>query len=237
MSRVQLALNVNDIDEAVESYPSPEPRPTKRQPGYRQLRHRRSAAEAGSDGGPQCPGSRSQRCAQPPRRRSRDAGRGGSGNRAPEWHRARDHGRRADDLLLRRPGQGLGRRPRRRDMGGLHGARQHAPAGPGGSPATMVQCCTTDAEALPEGGDHQLPCSPARLRVTSQIGEDWVRDTVLYSACSQSSLQKRLPRRCIGRYRFWHRRAESPRRRATSGPVRSSSRTPRGRRRASSPSS
>ncbi len=47
--RVQLALNVSDVDAAVQFYAMlfgvP---PTKRRPGYAQLRHHDAAAEAGA---------------------------------------------------------------------------------------------------------------------------------------------------------------------------------------------
>ena len=53
MSRVQLALNVDDLDEAVAFYSKLfSAEPAKRKAGLRQLRHRRAAAEAGAAGEP-----------------------------------------------------------------------------------------------------------------------------------------------------------------------------------------
>ena len=53
MSRVQLALNVSDLDEAVAFYSKLfATEPAKVRPGLRQLRHRRAAAEAGAHRGP-----------------------------------------------------------------------------------------------------------------------------------------------------------------------------------------
>ena len=121
MSRVQLALNVSDIDEAVEFYTKLfGAEPAKRRPGYANFA-----------------------IADPPLKLvlvedtgARGIGVAGAlnhlgvevettdevavGNRPSERHGNRDRGPRADDLLLRRSGQGLGERPRRRSMGGLH---------------------------------------------------------------------------------------------------------------------
>ncbi len=54
MSRVQLALNVNDIDEAVSFYTKLfGTGPAKRRPRVRELRHPRAAAQARPAGEPQ----------------------------------------------------------------------------------------------------------------------------------------------------------------------------------------
>ena len=78
MSRVQLALNVADLDEAVASTrSSSRHRHGKVPPGLRQLRDRRTAAEARAHRR-----RRRARHAEPPRRRGRRHRRGRSGPRA-----------------------------------------------------------------------------------------------------------------------------------------------------------
>ena len=125
MSRVQLALRVADL-EAADRLLLP---PVRHQPGQapprlRQLRHRRAAAEAGPARGR----GRARRPAwttSASRSRTTDLVAAatdrlaGAGTRHP--------GRGQHHLLLRRPGQGLGHRPRRRAVGGLHRHRRRAP--------------------------------------------------------------------------------------------------------------
>ena len=84
MSRVQLALNVADLDEAVEFYTKLfGTAPAKIRDGLRQLRHRRAAAEAGAHRGAGEPAARSTTSASrsspptrspPPRPRCRPTG-------------------------------------------------------------------------------------------------------------------------------------------------------------------
>ena len=65
MSRVQLALNVDDIEEAVAFYSRLfDAEPAKRRPGYANFAARRAGAQAGADRE-----RRAGRLAQPPRRR------------------------------------------------------------------------------------------------------------------------------------------------------------------------
>ena len=121
MSRVQLALNVSDIDEAVEFYSKLfGTEPAKRQPGYANFA-----------------------IADPPLKLvlMEDADARGTGSTGALNHLgvevetpdevAAATGRLSDDGLdteveeqttccYRRPGQGLGERPRRRSLGGLH---------------------------------------------------------------------------------------------------------------------
>ena len=113
MSRVQLALNVDDLDEAITFYSKLfNTAPAKVQAGLRQLRDRRAAAEAGAAGEP-----RQGRHHQPPRRRGRvqrhRARRDRPAHRRGPVHRRGDR----HDLLLRHPGQGLGHRPGRARSG------------------------------------------------------------------------------------------------------------------------
>ena len=71
-SRLQLALNVTDIDAATAFYRDLfGVEPAKQRPGLRQLRDRRPAAEAGAVREP-----RRHVAAQPPRRRGRHDRRG-----------------------------------------------------------------------------------------------------------------------------------------------------------------
>jgi hypothetical protein len=70
MSRVQLALNVTDVDAAVDFYSKLFATPVQAQARLRQLRDRRAAPQAGAHRG------RRGRHAQPPRRRDRDRSRG-----------------------------------------------------------------------------------------------------------------------------------------------------------------
>ena len=67
MSRVQLAINVADLDEAVASTRSSSRHRPEGAPGLRELRHRRTAAEARAHRRRRC-----ARNAEPPRRRGRD---------------------------------------------------------------------------------------------------------------------------------------------------------------------
>ena len=120
MSRVQLALNVSDLEKAVGFYSKLfDAEPAKRRPGVRELRHRRAARSSWSS---------SRATAQPgtlnhlgvevesPTRWRGDGSPGGRG------HGHRDRGR--GGLLLRGAGQGVGRRPRRGAVGDLHRARR-----------------------------------------------------------------------------------------------------------------
>ena len=125
MSRVQLALNVSDIDEAVEFYSKLfGTEPAKRQPGYANfaiadpplklvLMEDHTARGHGTVGALNHLGVEVE---------TTDEVTAATGRLSDDG--ARDRGRGADDLLLRRPGQGLGQRPRRRAVGGLHRPRR-----------------------------------------------------------------------------------------------------------------
>ena len=105
MSRVQLALNVDDLDDAIAFYSKLfGTEPAKRPARLRQLRHRRPAPEAGPDREPR-PG----RLAQPPRRRGRRHRRRRRRAGPPRRRRARLRRRARHHLLLRQAGQVLGR--------------------------------------------------------------------------------------------------------------------------------
>ena len=137
MSRVQLALNVSDIDEAVDVLlQALRDRAGQAPAGLRQLRHRRPAAQARLDGGPHAHGAMGSVGAlnhlgvEVETTDEVTAATGRLSDAGP-----RDRGRGADDLLLRRPGQGLGERPRRCALGGLHRARR-CPGRERASPAT-----------------------------------------------------------------------------------------------------
>ena len=89
MSRVQLALNVSDIDEAVEFYTKLfGTEPAKRQPGYANFAIADPPLKLVLMEDASARGQRSGRGAEPPRRRGRDDRRGGSGNWTPERRRA-----------------------------------------------------------------------------------------------------------------------------------------------------
>ena len=112
MSRVQLALNVSDLDEAIAFYSKLfGTEPAKLRPGLRQLRHRRSPAQAGADGGPEARGSGVAGALNHlgVEVGTTDEVSAATGRLSDDGTRHGDRG--ADDLLLRRPGQGVGERP------------------------------------------------------------------------------------------------------------------------------
>ena len=114
-------------------------------PGLRELRDRRAAAEARPHRGPRRAG-----LAQPPRRRGRDAPtRSPRAPGPPRRRRARDRDRGPGRVLLRRAGQGVGRRPGRRAVGDLHRARRRRDgagrAADASSPASDAMCCADGA--------------------------------------------------------------------------------------------
>ena len=147
MSRVQLALNVSDLDAAIAFYSKFfDTTPAKVRPGLRQLRDRRAAAEARAHRR-----ARRPRHVEPPRSRGRVDRR--SWRRPPPDSRRRaglrDRGRGL--VLLRGAGQGVGRRARRRAVGDLHRARRRRDA-PGRTPdrrarAPTRMCCATAPES------------------------------------------------------------------------------------------
>jgi catechol 2,3-dioxygenase-like lactoylglutathione lyase family enzyme len=113
VARVQLALNVSDLDAAVDFYSRLfATEPAKRYAGYAnfaiadpplKLVLIESPAARGNGGG------------------SDDSRRGASDQRSPLRCRHDDRRAGVDHLLLRRPGQGLGQRSGRRTLGVLHG--------------------------------------------------------------------------------------------------------------------
>ena len=114
MSRVQLALNVDDLDTAIAFYSKLFGTGRPGQARLRQLRRRRAAPETRAAGEPR-PG----RHAQPPRVEveSSEQVHGGS----PGWPvRAVHRGELSSTCWLRQAGQGVGHRSRRRAVGGHH---------------------------------------------------------------------------------------------------------------------
>ena len=112
MSRVQLALNVTDIDAAVEFYSKLfGAEPAKRRPGYANFAIAEPALklvliENASTARFWCGWG-----IEPPGRRSGDPRRGPGRHPAPDRRRPRPGCPGVDDLLLRRAGQGVGERP------------------------------------------------------------------------------------------------------------------------------
>ena len=124
MSRVQLALNVSDLEPAVDFYSKLfATEPAKRRPGYANFAIAEPPLKLVLIEGVGQPGSlnhlgvevesptRSAQPTSPPHRRGPGDGHRGRGG-----------------LLLRRAGQGLGRRPRRRALGDLHRPRRRGDA-------------------------------------------------------------------------------------------------------------
>ena len=122
--RLQLALNVADLDEAVEFYTKMfGVGPAKTKPGY---------ANFAIDQPPLklvlFEGAGRDRHDQPPRRRDRDRRRGDGRRGPPVGLRPRDHRRRRHRVLLRREDRDLGPRPRRHTLGVVRQARRHRAA-------------------------------------------------------------------------------------------------------------
>src|SRR5579875_427865 len=137
-------------------------------PRLRQLRPRRPSPQAGAHRGSQ-PGSR---LPEPPGGRGRL--RRGSGRRPgpPGRGRAAHHGGGADGLLLRRSGQGLDRRPRRRAVGDLHRPRRRRrPRREHGQRMLHVSDVATERPAPPVAGG---PDVPRRLRVVDRYLPVWI---------------------------------------------------------------
>ena len=121
MSRVQLALNVADIDEAVAFYSKLfATEPAKRRPGYANFAIAEPPLKLVLFENPGAAGT-----PQPPRRRGRDHRRGARRTSAASPATGCDAVEEAA-LLLRRAGQGVGRRARRRALGDLHRARRRS---------------------------------------------------------------------------------------------------------------
>ena len=142
MSRVQLALNVSDIDAAVEFYsklfgPS---RPSVG-PGYANFAIAEPPLKLVLIENPGR-ASRRGRGPEPSRRRSRDPRRGPRPPARLAGEGLDPDVQEATTCCYARAGQGLGQRPRRRPVGGLHRAgRRAAETGLGGDGT----CCARDA--------------------------------------------------------------------------------------------
>ena len=120
MSRVQLALNVSDLDEAIGFYSKLfGAEPAKVRPGYANFAIAEPPLEARAHRR-----RRPARLAEPSRRRGRLDRRGRRRANTPDRRGPVVRDRGPGRLLLRAPGQGLGRRARRRAVGDLHGARR-----------------------------------------------------------------------------------------------------------------
>ena len=141
MSRVQLALNVSDIDAAVDFYSKLfATEPAKRRPGYANFAIAEPPLKLVL-----IEGTGPARHPQPPGRRGGEHRRGGRRHR-PAAGRGPGHRHRGRGVvLLRPPGQGVGRRARRRAVGDLHrpGRRRDArrPAAARSSPGGRRLCC------------------------------------------------------------------------------------------------
>ena len=123
MSRVQLALNVSDIDAAVEFYSKLfGTEPAKRRPGYANFAIAEPPLklvliENPAGRGHGIAGALNHLGVEVETARAGPGSHRQADRRGPRPRRAGGH-----HLLLRRPGQGVGERPRRRSLGGLHRA-------------------------------------------------------------------------------------------------------------------
>ena len=121
MSRVQVALNVSDLNASVEFYSKFfGAEPAKVRPGYANFAIEEPALklvliEDGQDRGRGVAGALNHLGVEV---ETPEKVRGGHGQ--PGLVGARARGSRADHLLLRRSEQAVGRRPGRRPMGGVH---------------------------------------------------------------------------------------------------------------------
>ena len=156
MSRVQLALNVSDIEEAVEFYTKLfGTGPAKRQPGYANfaitepplklvLMEDTSGRGTGIVGALNHLGVEVE---------TTDEVAAATGRLSDDGDR--DRGPRADDLLLRRPGQGVGQRPRRRSLGVLHRPRRRL--GRDRHRRRRVVLCSRGSRQRPHRGGRMFP--------------------------------------------------------------------------------
>ena len=149
MSRVQLALRVADLEAAVDFYSRLfDAAPAKRRPGYANfaiaepplklvlLEGEPGEATRMDHLGVEVPPTDEVTAATT---RLADGGPG-------------DPGRGQHHLLLRRPGQGVGDRPGRRAVGGLHGHRRRPPR-PGGATELELSAVAGDGTCCREGSD------------------------------------------------------------------------------------
>ena len=162
VSRVQLALNVADLDAGRRLLHEALRRRAGEAPSrIRQLRRRRAAAQAGAHRGRRGPGQ-----PEPPRRR------GGDDRRRSPTRSARLA---AEGLATAvedevsccyaRAGQGLGRRSQRRAVGDLHGARRRrdgAGRAPHGRPrerCRVLRSAAPTSPARPPTPPHRPPAA------------------------------------------------------------------------------
>ena len=127
MARVQLALNVTDLDEAIDFYSKLfATSPAKVRPGYANFAIADPPLKLVLMEHPETRGSGVVGALNHLGVEVMSPGRGGRGQRASVGRRV-GHGRPgADDVLFRGAGQGVGRGPRWRPVGGLHGAGRRA---------------------------------------------------------------------------------------------------------------
>ena len=141
MSRVQLALNVSDLDEAITFYSKLfATEPAKVRPGYANFAVADPPLKLVLIEGNGEPGSLNHLGVEVEIDRRGRRHRGAAAGRGTA-HRDRRRGR----VLLRRAGQGVGRRTRRTPVGDLHRARRRRDgarrAAHACSPATDALCC------------------------------------------------------------------------------------------------
>ena len=124
MSRVQLALNVSDLDEAVDFYSKLfATEPAKLRPGYANFAIAEPPLKLVLIEGDGEPGTLNHLGVE-----VESTDEVAAATAAPHRRRARHRDRGRGLVLLRRAGQGLGRRPRRRAVGDLHRARRRRDA-------------------------------------------------------------------------------------------------------------
>ena len=157
LPRVQLALNVSDLDAAVDFYGRLfDAEPHKRRPGY---------ANFALDSPPLklvlIENAAERRQPQPPRRRGGRHRRGDPRPRLAVRRRPRQPHRGRRRLLPRPAGQGLGHRSRRRRLGGLHDPRRQSREA---AWSTAGQASRRSLMAAAASG-HQRPDASHRLAV------------------------------------------------------------------------
>ena len=150
MSRIQLALNVSDVDEAVDFYRKLfGTEPAKVRPGYANFAIEEPPLKLVLIQGHGDPGTLSHLGVEVD---STDEVGRAQRRLAGDGLADRDRGRRR--LLLRGAGQGLGRRTRRRAVGDLHGARRRRSPTP--TPTSPRPRATAAAPTRPTKAAHLL---------------------------------------------------------------------------------
>ena len=203
MSRVQLALNVSDLDRRSTSTRScsPPSRPSAG-PGYANFAIAEPPSSWCSSKG------RRAGLAQPPGRRgrlrpTRWRRQHASDRRGPSRHRGRGY------VLLRRAGQGLGRRARRRAVGDLHRAGRCRDAA--GEPGTWTRPPTRCAAGprlnqLPAAAEPMPPPGLARRATAEAVGTGFLVAAVVGSGIAAAAAVPERRRPPAARELVRHRR-------------------------------